>query len=272
MLKNRLIFTLLYNDGNYMLSRNFRLQKVGNLDWLKSAYHFDAIAFSIDELIILNVGRETKDINAFTKHLTVLTKECFMPLAVGGGIRSLADGYSLMHAGADKLVVNSILFDDPTVVQRLVRTFGSQAVVASIDCKKDGVSYKVYKNNGSIDSGLDVISAVRHAEKLGAGEIYLTSMDKDGTGQGYDINLINVISSITRLPIIAAGGVGKYEHFLTCTNECNITATATANIYNFLVDGLKKAREYLKKNSVELATWDYNVEYLRGSVQSSKKN
>jgi len=272
MLKNRLVFTLLYNDGNYMLSRNFRLQRVGNLDWLKSAYHFDAIAFSIDELVVLNVEREIKNTDAFVKHVTQLSKECFMPIAAGGGIRSLADGYSLMHAGADKLVVNSIIFDDPRVVGQLVRTFGSQAVVASIDCKKDGVLYKVYKHNGNVDSGMSILDAVRHVEKLGVGEIYLTSIDRDGTGQGYDMNLIKIVSSQTRLPVIAAGGIGKYEHFLEGMEKCGITATATANIYNFLVDGLKKAREYLKRNSVQLATWDYDVEYLRGSVKRSKKN
>lgn len=253
-----------------MLSRNFRLQKVGGLTWLKSAYNFDAIAYSIDELIVVNVSREAKDMETFAANVSALAKECFMPIAAGGGIRSLEDGYALMHAGADKLVMNTIVFDDPKTVRRLAATFGNQAVVVSLDCKKVGNAYHVFKQNGTKESGFTLREAIRKAEKLGAGELYVTSIDRDGTGQGYDVQLLKSVCSMTHLPVIAAGGVGKYEHFLEGIQKGHVTATATANIYNFLVDGLIKARKYLKEHAVSLATWDYDLSHLHNFFKKSK--
>jgi cyclase len=130
VLKPRLLFTLLIQHGTYMLSRNFRLQNVGDLNWLKDYYDFDAIAFSIDELVVLNVDRGEKDVKDFARHLSELVTNCFVPLAAGGGIRSLADAFTLMNAGADKLVVNTALVRQPELVSELVTTFGSQCVVA----------------------------------------------------------------------------------------------------------------------------------------------
>lgn len=270
MLKSRLIFSLLYSDGSYMLSRNFRLQKAGGLAWLKSAYNFDAIAYSIDELVVVNVQREGKDVRSFAGHLSDLSKECFMPITAGGGIRSLEDGYALMHAGADKLIINSIVFDNPSVVSELASTFGNQAVVVSLDCKKVGNSYRVFSHDGSLDTGLTLAKAIKKAEKLGAGELYVTSIDRDGTGQGYDIPLLKAACAATRLPVIAAGGVGKYEHFLEGIQKGHVAATATANIYNFLVDGLIRARKHLRDHKVPMAVWDYNLSNLRRYFKKSK--
>lgn len=270
MLKSRLIFSLLYSDGSYMLSRNFRLQKAGGLAWLKSAYNFDAIAYSIDELVVVNVQRGDKDIRSFADHLAILSKECFVPIAAGGGIGSLVDGYTLMHAGADKLIVNSIVFDNPPIVRKLASTFGNQAVVVSLDCKRVGNSYRVFTHDGSLDTGLTLTKAIKKAEKLGAGELYVTSMDRDGTGQGYDIPLLKTACAVTHLPVIAAGGVGKYEHFLEGIRKGHVAATATANIYNFLVDGLIRARKHLKDHEVPLAVWDYNLAHLRRYFKKSK--
>lgn len=238
--------------------------------WLKSAYNFDAIAYSIDELVVVNVSRTRKDIRTFADHLATLAKECFMPIAAGGGIHSLADGYALMHAGADKFIVNSILFDDPKTVRKLAATFGNQAVVASLDCRKEGNGYRVYTHNGTKNSGLSLAAAIRKAEGLGAGELYVTSMDRDGTGQGYDMRLLRAACSATRLPIIAVGGVGKYEHFLEGIRKGKVSAAATANIYNFLVDGLIKARKHLNDNGVPLATWEYNLAHLHRFFKKSK--
>jgi len=260
MLKNRLIFTLLYNNGSYILSRNFRVQTVGNLDWLKEYYNFNAIAFSIDELVVLNVERGKKNNENFSKHLIQLSKNCFLPISAGGGIHSLEDAYKLLNSGADKLVVNTPIIEQPNLVSLLAKTFGSQCVIASIDCKKDQDNYYVYTKNGIKNTGLIMEEVLKKAEKIGAGEIYLTSIDRDGTGQGYDIDLIKRASNLTKLPIIASGGVGKYEHFVDCMKNGYATATATANIYNFIVDGLIKARQYIQKQGIELARWDYNLQ------------
>ncbi len=260
MLKNRLIFTLVYNNGSYMLSRNFRIQTVGDLEWLKENYNFNAIAFSIDELIVLNVERKHKNIDDFSNHLIQLSKNCFLPISAGGGIRSLDDAYKLLNSGVDKLIVNTPIIEQPDLVSELARTFGRQCIIASIDCKKEQNDYSVYIEDGTKNTNLSMDEVLKKAENLGAGEIYLTSIERDGTGQGLDMELIRRAGHLTKLPIIASGGVGKYEHFVECIKEGY--AVATANIYNFIVDGLIKARQFIQKQDIELATWDYNLENL----------
>jgi cyclase len=230
MLKKRLIFTLLYCNGSYMLSRNFRLQAVGDLEWLRENYDFDAIAQSIDELVVLDVTRGQRDTAVFAEHLRQLSSSYFLPIAAGGGVRTLEDGYRLLSANADKLVVNSALVDDPALVSALARTFGNQSVVASIDCRKTEAGYRAFIHNGETDSGLDLANAVSRAAVLGAGEIYLTSIDKDGTGFGYDEELVAQISGLTRLPLILSGGVGRYQHFCDGLAIEGVTGASTANI------------------------------------------
>ena len=190
MLKNRLIFALLYNNGKYMLSRNFTLQSVGDINWLKECYDYNSIAYSIDELIVLNVERGQKNTQEFCKHLRELSKQYFMPLAAGGGIRSIEDAYAIMDCGVDKLVLNTPIFKDPDFVQKLIKIYGSQCIIASIDYKKNDNSTKVFVENGSVEIDMDIIQASKYAEELGVGEIYLTSIKDDGTGEGYDLNNI----------------------------------------------------------------------------------
>jgi len=244
-----------------MLSRNFRIQTVGDLEWLKEYYNFNAIAFSIDELIVLNVERKQKNIEKFSKHLIQLSKNCFLPISAGGGIRSLDDAYKLLNSGVDKLVVNTHLIDNPDLVSSLAGTFGNQCIIASIDCKKEEKEYIVYTNNGLKNTGLTLEKAIQRATSSGIGEIYLTSIERDGTGQGLDMDLIKRAGALTKLPIIASGGVGKYEHFVECIKEGY--AASTANIYNFIVDGLIKARQFIQKQGIELAIWDYNLKSLQ---------
>ena len=144
MLRKRIIFTLIYSDGFFMLSRNFRLQKVGDLSWLERNYKFQEIAFSIDELIILDSTKNKKSINHFSNTIKELVKDIFIPLSAGGGIRSLDDAQLLFNSGADKIVLNSILTQDSNLVTELVNKYGSQSIVASVDYKKNGNIYDVF--------------------------------------------------------------------------------------------------------------------------------
>jgi cyclase len=244
-----------------MLSRNFRIQTVGDLDWLKEYYNFNAIAFSIDELVVLNVERKHKNIENFSSNLIQLSKNCFLPISAGGGIRSFEDAYKLLNSGVDKLVVNTPITEQPELVSELARTFGNQCIIASIDCKKEQNNYYVYNQDGLKNTGLTIEEVLKKAEDLGVGEIYLTSIERDGTGQGLDMDLIRRAGRMTKLPIIVSGGIGKYEHFVECIQEGY--AVTTANIYNFIVDGLIKARQYIQKQGIELATWDYNLQSLQ---------
>ncbi len=266
MLKTRLLFTLLLSQGNYMLSRNFRLQTVGDLKWLKEYYDFDAIAFSIDELVVLNVERGQKDVAAFAGHLSELVQNCFVPLAAGGGIRSLDDAFILLRAGADKLVVNTPLVKQPELVRELVKNFGSQCVVASIDYKRRGEHTEVFVADGSETTGWSVEQAVANAEELGAGEIYLTCMDLDGTGQGYDLHTIRAVSETARVPVIASGGVGKFDQLADGVAEAGVLAVSTAHLFNFMADGLIEARAHMKESGIEMARWDIGWRTARTAI------
>ncbi|MBN2452635.1 MAG: imidazole glycerol phosphate synthase subunit HisF [Candidatus Omnitrophica bacterium] len=256
MLKHRLIFTLLMDRGVFMLSRNFRLQKVGGLSWIKEHYDFNSIAFSIDELVVLNVERGRKDTELFSRNVSELTKNCFMPLAAGGGVNSVDVAFRLFDAGADKLVVNTAIIKDAELVKSLVRTFGGQSIIASIDYKIIDGREHVVTDNGSFDTDLSVEAAVRRAVDLGAGEIYLTSMNRDGTGQGYDIETLRKASAVSPVPIIASGGAGRFDHMAEAINKGSVQAVSTANLFNFMAGGLTETRAVLKEHGIAMAEWN----------------
>lgn len=259
MLKKRLVYTLLVQDQVIQLSRNFSLQAVGNIDWLYSYYDFDAIAYSVDELVLLNVGRGEKNTKSFAEFIITLSRNCFMPIAVGGGITSKEDAYYLLDAGADKLVINTGLFEQPNLIRELVKIFGSQCIVGSIDYKGVDTSTEVFISNGLVATGMKVEQAIEQAVALGVGEIYLTSMDRDGTGQGYDLPLLERAATLCQVPIIASGGVGEYEHFVAGMGIPGITGASTANIFNFIGEGLTESRNYIIKKGVPLAQWNFSV-------------
>lgn len=256
MVKKRLIFTLLFANGHYMLSRNFRLQKVGDIQWLNKHYNFETIAFSIDELIVLDVSRQKGGLEHFCRNLKELCKQCFVPIAAGGGIRSVKDVDQLLRSGADKIVVNTVLCTDPLLVKELVSTYGSQCIIGSIDLKRQGEHWKAFINNGSEEVDLPVGEYIRQISALGIGEIYLNSMDRDGTGQGYLMEMLEEVDISIRTPIILAGGAGNYLHFLEGLSQRNVDAVATAHLFNFVSDGLPRARELLLERNVKLALWD----------------
>ena len=260
MLKSRLIFALLMKDGSYQLSRNFNLQDVGNLNWIKKYYNFNAIAFSIDELIVVNVERGKKNIKKFCENLLKLNENCFMPIAAGGGIRSLDDAYLILNSGADKLIVNTPLIDNPALVESLVETFGSQCIIASIDYKKiSKKNIEVFVENGSIPTDKSVEDAVKNAHDLGCGEIFLTSMEQDGTGYGYDLEILQDVVSISKMPVIASGGAGKYEHFADGILKAQASAVSTANLFNFIADGLIEIRKIMMEKGINMASWDFGL-------------
>lgn len=257
MLKKRLIFTLLLDNDTFQLSRNFSLQAVGNLEWLYAHFDFDSMAHAIDELVLLNVGRTQKSAVEFSKVVGLISKRCFMPIAAGGGIVNIEDAYNILGAGADKVVVNTALYDNKNLVNELVSIFGSQCVVASIDYKYVNHTDEVYTYNSLRPTGLTVAEAIKNAEQLGIGEIYLTSIDRDGTGQGYDLNMLRRVVDLCQIPIIASGGVGDFEHFVNGMKVENVTGTSTANIFNFLGEGFAEARSHISKAGIDLARWDF---------------
>ena len=190
MLRKRIIFTLIYCDGFFMQSRNFRLQKVGNLEWLEKNYQFQKIAFSLDELVILNASRKQKSIEIFSSTLNKLVNSVFIPIAAGGGIKTMDDASFLFRNGADKIVLNSAFSESTTLIKDLVQKYGSQSIVASIDYRKKDGKYIVFTHDGSRQLDYSLPEYLKFVEDLGVGEIYLNSIDKDGTGFGYDFDTI----------------------------------------------------------------------------------
>lgn len=256
MLKKRLIFTLIHDRGHFMLSRNFRLQKVGNVDWLNRNYGFSNISTSIDELVILDASREEVDTAHFCDQARAILKGCFMPVALGGQLRTKEQARMMTAAGADKLVLNTALADDPDFVRLLVRTFGTQCIIASVDYRreKDG-AYAVYVENGSRRLEDDLAAHLRHVTSLDVGEIYLNSINQDGTGQGYDMDALAFLPEDLEIPVIMAGGAGNNLHLEAALKVPEIDAAATANLFNFVGTGLPIARERLLDAGLELARW-----------------
>lgn len=256
MLKKRIIFTLLYDNGHFMLSRNFRLQQVGNLRWLKENYNFSHIAFYIDELVVLDVTRGPRDVVRFAETLRALTEGCFVPIAAGGGIRSLEQARHLLRSGADKIVVNTLLFEEPQKVREITSEFGQQCVVASVDIKTAvGGQGRVYISAGSRPlpgPAKDILICLNNGW---VGEIYLNSIDRDGTGQGYDFSLLENLPTGFCLPVILAGGVGNARHLIEGFADPRVNAVATAHLFNFIGDGLQRARESLLAEGASLASW-----------------
>jgi len=255
MLKKRVIFTLLYDNQNFMLSRNFRLQKVGNIKWLNLNYKFSKISSSIDELIILNVGRIKKDKESFLMHIRKLTENCFIPIAAGGGVNDIEYAKSLLRNGADKVVVNTALFNNKNLIYSLSEEFGAQCIVASVDLKFENNTFSLWVENGT--SKVDILPEIflKNISEMPIGEIYLNSMDKDGTGQGYMMDLLDLLPKKTSIPIIIAGGAGNYRHLAEGLDDKQIDAVATAHLFNFVGDGLINARKKLFDNNYNLAKW-----------------
>lgn len=256
MLKKRLIFTLLLSEGNFQLSRNFNLQKVGNLGWLYDCYNLEAITKSVDELVILNVARDPqKSQDQFLEVVQSLGRNCFIPISLGGGICSLQDAFRYMDCGADKLVLGNALFKNPYLVRELVSVFGGQSITAAVDFIKKGDERKVMVTNGTEALPLGFTEALTMVNQYGVGEMILTSIEKDGTGQGYDIETYAMASKIIDIPLVASGGVGKFIHLSDALSIDYISAVNTANIFNFMVNGLIDARKAIETSGTKLAHW-----------------
>jgi cyclase len=251
-------FSLLYSEGKFQLSRNFNLQKVGDLQWILDNYDFESICRSIDELIVLNVGDDPIDSPAFLADLHSVIQYCFMPVAVGGGVRTIEQARLLFANGADKVVLNSEVQRNPVLIAKLAAIYGSQSILASIDFRRsvDGVA-EVYIDGGKTSVGYGITDAVSAAAAAGVGEIYLTSIDRDGTGTGYDFAAIEEAYNSCNLPIIAAGGADTAEQLAAGIRSGLVSAVATSHLFNFMCDGLHYAREEMIDGGVNLSRWNF---------------
>jgi cyclase len=242
MLKKRLIFTLLFSEGKFALSRNFRLQEVGNLEWLQKNYNFSQISHAIDELIIIDVSRNSATSEAFCETVKLISKGCFVPITIGGKIDSLKKAKEYLNSGADKLLINSVLFKNQELVQSLSEEFGEQCLVAAVDLKQQGNIYTVFTDQGSSAQPGSAKELIESILAMPIGELLINSIDRDGTGNGLDYEILNLLPMTVHKPIIFSGGIGNFRQLHSGFENTNLDAVATANLLNFVGDGLIEAR------------------------------
>lgn len=260
MLKKRIIFTFLYSDGIFVQSRNFSLQKVGDINWLKKNYNFKDISRYIDELIILNVSRKKKNFDKFIHDVKIISKFFFIPITVGGGIKSLKDAQNILSNGADKILINSEIFNNPKLLDKISKVYGEQSIIGGLDFKFTDNQYKIYINNGKVEVPKNLKKNIKFVLDLPFGELFLNSINKDGTGMGLDFNILNLFDKKnSNKPIILSGGCGNVVHLKKGLIHPRIDAIATANLFNFIGNGLKKAREELLSQNFLLPRWNEKV-------------
>lgn len=246
MLRNRVITVLTFHDGVLCRSRNF------NPDYRYTSKFVDL--WSVDEVVLLDITRQdmgNKD--NFYKTIEYFAENAFVPLAVGGGVRTLDDVKTLFSLGADKIVVNKQLVCRPKFISEIASSYGSQAVVASIDAKHaENGGYQVYTDFGREDAGCDPVALARRAEELGAGEIMITSIERDGMLEGYDNELNRAVSEAVTVPVIVCGGAGKWQDFVDGFEKGKASGVGTTCIYHFTETSIKSAKIFLKKKGIEV--------------------
>jgi imidazole glycerol-phosphate synthase subunit HisF len=250
MLKHRLIAVIIIRDGQVVQSEKFKHTNVIHYDAFHAVEAFNN--WSVDEIILLNVSKSHSSQEEFLEIVKHVSKTCFVPLAVGGYIDSVAYGSSLIFSGADKLIINTLWKADIETVRELSGKFGRQCIVASIDVKMNNKNVKeVYVNRGSENTGKSAVQWAIFCEKNGAGEVFFNSIDHDGNRKGYDIESINEISKKVKIPIIAFGGVFSWKHMLEGLNA-GADAVAAANIFHYKEMATKQAKKYLLRQNIKI--------------------
>jgi imidazole glycerol-phosphate synthase subunit HisF len=245
VLKIRIIPTLLYRNLGLVKGVRFdSWRRVGSAMQAVRVYNMR----EVDELVFLDIAATRDGRSPDFELVDELADECFMPLAVGGGVRSLADVRRLLRVGADKVVLNSAAVATPSLVTEASQRFGAQCVVVSIDVKRQGAGGRevVWTHSGTVPTNLDPIAWARRVEELGAGEVLLCSVDRDGTMEGYDTRLLAAVSEAVALPVIASGGAGTYQHMADALREAKVSALAAASMFHFTEQTPLGAKRYLR--------------------------
>ena len=253
MLKNRIIPCLDVKNGRVVKGINFvDLQDAGDPVEQAKIYS-DGGA---DEICFLDITASNENRDTIYHVVKETSKKCFVPLTVGGGVRSIEDINKLLNCGADKVSINTAAVKDSNVVLESSKKFGSQCIVVAIDAKKNGDKWDVYTHGGRNNSGLDALEFSKKMEDSGAGELLVTSMDRDGTQIGYDIDLMKKISSMVNIPTIASGGVGNLDHLAEGIKEGNASAVLAASIFHYGKYSVKQAKDYLDSKGIPVRIWD----------------
>ncbi len=251
MFTKRIIPCLDVKDGRVVKGVNFvSLRDAGDPVEIAQAYD----KAGADEVVFLDITASSDRRNTVVDLVRRVAEKVFIPFTVGGGIRSVEDFRLLLREGADKISVNSAALMNPGLISEAADKFGSQCVVVAIDAKrrKDGSGWNVFKNGGRVDMNIDAVEWAAQAEKLGAGEILLTSMDCDGTKAGYDLELTKIIADTVKIPVIASGGAGTKEHFLDALTLGKADAVLAASLFHYKELEIMELKQWLRSKGVSV--------------------
>lgn len=248
MLKTRIIPTLLFKDFTLVKGQKFdSWRRIGSVMQMVKLYNMR----EVDELIFLDITATNELRSPDFSFIDDFADECFMPLTVGGGISCIDDIQKLFSVGADKVALNSIVFDKPNLVAEASKIFGSQSIVVSIDCLKvNSNTYKVCSHSGNKITSSDPLEHARKVQDLGAGEILLTSIDRDGTFEGYDLDLVKKVADAVEIPLIASGGARNYQDMADVIIKSNASAAAASSMFLFTEQTPIEAKRYLATQNI----------------------
>ena len=249
MLKKRIIPCLDIKDGRTVKGINFiDIKDAGDPIELAKKY----ILEGADELVFLDITATNEKRKTLAVLVEKIAKEINIPFTVGGGINTVEDAATIIQAGADKISINSAAVKNPSLIKEIADRFGSQAVVVAVDTKFENNDWFVYVIGGKVATGITTLDWVKQAEQLGAGEILLTSMNNDGTKQGFAIDITNAVSSVINIPVIASGGAGTKEHFVEVFENTKATGALAASIFHFGEIPIPVLKQYLKEKNINI--------------------
>jgi cyclase len=247
MLKNRIIPCLDVKNGRVVKGTNFvDLKDAGNPVEQAKIYS-DGGA---DEICFLDITASNENRDTIYDVVERTSKKCFVPLTVGGGVRTVEDINKLLNCGADKVSINTAAVENPKIIEESSKKFGSQCIVVAIDAKKKNDKWEIFTHGGRNNSGINALEFAKKMENSGAGELLVTSMDRDGTQAGYDNELMSNITALVNIPVIASGGVGNLDHLVDGIKLGNASAVLAASIFHYGKHSVKEAKEYLASKGI----------------------
>ena len=249
MLKKRIIPCLDVKDGRVVKGINF-LDLIDAGDPVEQAKFYSENG--ADEICFLDISASLEERDTIINMVERTAQEVFIPLTVGGGVKSIDNIQSLLRAGADKVSINSAAITNPNIIKQSSDFFGSQCIVVAVDVKKDKNGWKVYSHGGTKNTGIDALIWLKKIEALGAGEILLTSMDRDGTKQGFDLEILRIANKLINIPVIASGGIGSLEHFYEGVTVGGADALLAASVFHFNEFSVMDVKKYLQKHNIEV--------------------
>ena len=247
MLTKRIIACMDVRDGQVVKGVQFQqLRHAGDPGELAQRYNVEGI----DEVVVLDITATLESRQALARTINAVARQIFLPLTVGGGIRSEEDAAAAVDAGADKVSLNTAALRSPSLITTLARRYGSQAVIVAIDAKQRDDGFAVYVRSGTSDAARDAVEWAREAESRGAGEILLTSMDRDGTRSGFDCEMTAAVANAVNIPVIASGGAGGLDHFADVFTRGHADAALAASIFHYADTSVSELKRYLRDKHI----------------------